>query len=94
MNSTRAVRWSLPPLILVPSYLAGIIAARMGHDAFMAVHVPLELMIVGSMMASLYVTARMLADWKNPELRWPLILNGITLMTLAASLWFGRFGAA
>jgi xanthine/uracil permease len=84
MISKRAVKSSIPPLVLAAASLVAFVSFRMGQDTFLAVHLPLEIFIYGSSVASAVVMARLLPDRRNPDLRVPLILNGVVLAALVA----------
>jgi uncharacterized membrane protein len=86
MISKRAAKLSIPPLAVAAGYLVAFVSLRMGQDAFLAVHFPLEILILGSWIASAVLMSRLLPDRRNPELRVPLILNGVALAALVAIL--------
>jgi uncharacterized membrane protein len=82
MISKRAAKLSIPPLLLVAAYLAAFMSARIGPDTFLAVHFPLEMLIIGAWIASTVSMTRLLADRNDPALRLPLFLNGVALAVL------------
>jgi hypothetical protein len=79
MITKRAAKLSIPPVTLVLAYLLAFIAAHFGRYAFLAVHFPLEIVIVGSLLASVILSIRLFQERKSAEVRLPLVLNALAV---------------
>jgi hypothetical protein len=91
MISKRAAKWCVPPIGCVLAYLLAFVAASYGRGVFLAVHVPLELIIVSSWIASIVFVARSFPRPRDHALRLPLFLNAAVLGVLAVMLLLALF---
>ncbi len=80
MFTIRALKLSAPSLILIAAYLVVILAAKTARNIFIFIHFPLEVIIVVSWIAAFIVLIRLKHEWKDLEVRLPMILSGLCVL--------------
>jgi hypothetical protein len=93
VNKIRKLQLQLwiAPLIVAAAYTTAILAVWRGHEAFMAVHAPLELVIVTCSIVSAITVARLWNERRNgrSHILAALIANAVVLAVLGVQSLLG-----
>jgi hypothetical protein len=92
VSITSSLKFSIPVILVVLAIGLGQLAAALSGDVFLAVHAPLELVVLISLVASVIVVVRLFPQRADPALRVPLVLNALLLTAVIIVIALGVSG--
>lgn len=85
MRIASSIKFSIAPVLLVLAYACAFIAASNSRSAFVAVHFPLELVIIASLIGCIVAVVSLFPQRKSPSCRVPFLLNAAVVAAML--LW-------